>query len=178
MPHTLRADYQSLPQAQLCLYSSLIFRNSVATEPQSLLCSVLHLGSHLQVAIWSFQHSVQVIHDHTCMHRVFILYYFNSPHRSTTWSILHIDLYKCNINWLEIDCIDRNGVITSYRVLFQVQGGAVIPGEVNVMDRTFTASGLTPHKNYVFRVAGVNSNSTGPYSNEITVLTDEDGNYL
>ena len=43
-------------------------------------------------------------------------------------------------------------------MIFQEQGGAVIPGEMNVMDRTFTASGLTPHTNYIFRVAGVNSN--------------------
>ena len=81
-----------------------------------------------------------------------------------------------NINWLEIDCIERNGVITNYTVVFQEQGGAVIPGEVNVMDRTFTASGLTPHTNYIFRVAGVNSNGTGPYTNNTMVMTEEDGN--
>ena len=79
-----------------------------------------------------------------------------------------------NINWRQIDCIERNGEITSYTVVFQEQGGAVIPGEANVMDRTFTASGLTPHTNYIFRVAGVNSNGTGPYSNDISILTDED----
>ena len=82
-----------------------------------------------------------------------------------------------NINWLEIDCIERNGVITNYTVVFQEQGGAVIHGEVNVIDRTFTASGLTPHTNYTFRVAGVNSNGTGPYSKEIITLTNEDGKY-
>ena len=81
-----------------------------------------------------------------------------------------------NINWRQIDCIERNGVITDYTVVFQEQGGAVIPGEVNVMNRTFTASGLTPHTNYIFRVAGVNSNGTGPDSNNSTVLTDEDSN--
>ena len=63
-------------------------------------------------------------------------------------------------------------MITSYTVMFQEQG---VPDEVNVMDRTFTASGLTPHTNYTFRVAGVNNNGTGPYSDDITVLTDEDG---
>ena len=48
-----------------------------------------------------------------------------------------------NFDWRQIDCIERNGVITNYTVIFQEQGGAVIPGEVNVMDRSFTASGLT-----------------------------------
>ena len=66
-----------------------------------------------------------------------------------------------NFDRLELDCIERNGVITNYTVVFQEQGGAVIPGDVNVIDRTFTASGLTPHTNYIFRVAGVNSNGTG-----------------
>ena len=56
------------------------------------------------------------------------------------------------ITWDTIECIDRNGLITDYTVVFQEQGGAVIPGEVNVMDRTFTASELTPHTNYTFRV--------------------------
>ena len=78
-------------------------------------------------------------------------------------------------SWRQIECIERNGVITNYTVVFQEQGGAVVPGEVNVMYRNFTASGLTPHTNYIFRVAGVNSNGTGPYSNVITVVTDEDG---
>ena len=60
-------------------------------------------------------------------------------------------------------------------MVFQEQGGAVIPGEVNVMDRTFTASGLAPHTSYTFRIAGVNSNGTGPYTNTIVILTDEEG---
>ena len=66
-------------------------------------------------------------------------------------------------------------MITNYTVVFQEQGGAVIPGEVNVMDRMFTASGLTPHTNYIFRVAGINTNGTGRFSNDITFYSDEDG---
>ena len=68
-------------------------------------------------------------------------------------------------------------MITDYTVVFQEQGGAVIPGDVNVMNRTFTASGLTPHTNYIFRVAGVNSNGTGPYSNNNTFITKQDGTH-
>ena len=80
-----------------------------------------------------------------------------------------------SVSWSTIECIERNGAITNYTVVFQEQGGAVIPGEVNVMDRTFTASGLTPHTSYTFRVAGVNSNDTGPYTNISGILTEEDG---
>ena len=80
-----------------------------------------------------------------------------------------------SVSWSTIECIERNGEITNYAVVFQEQGGAVFPGEMNVMNRTFTASGLTPHTNYTFRVAGVNSNGTGPYTSIITFKTDEDG---
>ena len=80
-----------------------------------------------------------------------------------------------SVSWSTIECIERNGEITNYTMVFQEQGGVVIPGEVNVMDRTFTASGLTPNTNYTFSVAGVNSNGTGPYTNISTILTDEDG---
>ena len=80
-----------------------------------------------------------------------------------------------SVSWSAIECIERNGEITNYAVIFQEQGGAVIPGEVNVMDRTFTASGLTPRTNYIFRVAGVNSNGTGPYSDGIVITTTAEG---
>ena len=96
-----------------------------------------------------------------------------SPH-NLTYSVTSGSII---ITWDTIECIERNGVITDYTVVFQEQGGAVIPGEVNVMDRTFTASGLTPHTNYTFRVAGVNINGTctGPFSDSVIILTHEEG---
>ena len=89
--------------------------------------------------------------------------------------ILSTTSRSVSVSWSTIECIKRNGEITNYTVVFQEQGGAVIPGEVNVMDRAFTASGLTPHTSYTFRIAGVNSNGTGPYTNTIVILTDEEG---
>ena len=96
------------------------------------------------------------------------------PPRDVTPSITSRSV---SVSWSTIECIERNGVITNYTVVFQEQGGAVIPGEVNVTDRTFTASGLTPHTNYTFRVAGINSNGTGPFFNTIKFKTDEDGKF-
>ena len=78
-----------------------------------------------------------------------------------------------SVSWTAIDCIERNGVITGYTVEFQEQGGARIPGEV--VGQTFTASGLTPHTNYTFRVAGVNRNGMGPFSSIIAITANEDG---
>ena len=59
-------------------------------------------------------------------------------------------------------------------VEFQEMGGALIPGVV--VNRTFTASGLTPYTNYTFRVAGVNGNGTGLFSNITNMLTEEESN--
>ena len=78
------------------------------------------------------------------------------------------------MSWGAIECIERNGEITGYTVEFQERGGAIVHGEV--MGQTFTASGLTPHVEYTFRVAGHNSNGRGPFSNTTTITTDQDGN--
>ena len=74
------------------------------------------------------------------------------------------------VTWDTIDCIEHKGVITSYSVEFHEEGGADIPGEM--MGQSFTASGLTPNTSYTFRVAGVNANGTGPFTENITINTD------
>ena len=80
-----------------------------------------------------------------------------------------------SVLWVTIDCIDRNGEITGYEVEFrQADGPAITTGEV--MGLTFIASGLQPFTNYTFRVAGVNSEGRGPFTDIITICTDEDGN--
>ena len=39
------------------------------------------------------------------------------------------------------ECIEHNGILTGYTVVFQELGGTTIPGEV--MDQSFTANDLT-----------------------------------
>ena len=79
-----------------------------------------------------------------------------------------------NVSWNEIECIERNGMISNYTVEFLPLGGSVIPGVLMVDERRFTVSGLTPFTNYTFRVAGVNSVGTGPLSDVVTMETLED----
>ena len=80
-----------------------------------------------------------------------------------------ISFNAVTVTWDVIDCIERNGIITGYVVEFQEQGGARITGEV--VGQSFTAAGLTPATRYTFRVAGVNSNGTGPFTAERTFTT-------
>ena len=79
------------------------------------------------------------------------------------------------VTWDTIECIQRNGIITNYTVVFQEQGGANVPGNVNIVNRTFSATEFTPFTNYTFQVAGVNDVATGPLTDIITITTDEDG---
>ena len=77
------------------------------------------------------------------------------------------------VTWDTIECIERNGIITNYTVVFQEQGGADVPG--NTVGMIFSAEELTPHANYTFQIAGVNDVGTGLYTSVITVTTAEDG---
>ena len=72
------------------------------------------------------------------------------------------------VTWDTIECIERNGIITGYTVVFQEQGGANVPG------RTFSATELTPFTNYIFQVAGVNDAGTGVFA-VLTITTAEEG---
>ena len=80
------------------------------------------------------------------------------------------------VTWNTIDCIERNGIITGYTVVFQEQGGANVTG--NTVNRTFSAGKLTPYTNYTFQVAGVNDVDTGLFTDVVTITTDEDGLFI
>ena len=75
-------------------------------------------------------------------------------------------------SWDVIECIERNGFINVYNVVFEDLSGAVVPGKVT--NQNFTVSGLTPHTTYTFRVAGINNNGQGPFSDTLTITTDEE----
>ena len=92
-------------------------------------------------------------------------------------NFLSITSKSVSVSWTQITCIERNGPITDYTVEFQEVGEALIPDGVMV-NRTFTASGLTPYTNYTFRVAGVNDNGTGPFSNVTSIMTEEESDFL
>ena len=76
--------------------------------------------------------------------------------------------------WEDINCIDRNGRITSYDVMFGVSGKAMI---MNISGRSFTADELRPFTNYTFQVRGVNNEGSGPYSDTKIITTSETGEF-
>ena len=79
--------------------------------------------------------------------------------------------------WEEINCIDRNGRITSYDVMYG-ELGEVMRMMSGISERSFTANELRPFTNYTFQVRGVNSVDSGPYSDLIIITTPEAGNLI
>ena len=81
------------------------------------------------------------------------------------------------MNWDEITCRERNGVITNYLVELKKEGvGEPIPGMLMINERRFFANGsqIIPFTNYTFHVAGRNMQGQGPYSEIMIIQTMED----
>ena len=79
--------------------------------------------------------------------------------------------------WGDINCIDRNGRITSYDVIYGVLGEAMMMRS-GISERSFTADDLRSFTNYTVQVRGVNSVDSGPYSAPKIITTAETGNLL
>ena len=74
------------------------------------------------------------------------------------------------VQWEEVNCIDRNGLITSYRIRAMTSGEDDMINTVGDV-REATITGLTPSTEYTVSVAAVNSQDTGPYSAGMMVET-------
>ena len=71
------------------------------------------------------------------------------------------------MTWDTIECIERNGIILDYTV------DSDAPGSISGM--IFSAEGLTPNRPYTFRVAGVTDAGTGPFTDTISIILDDEG---
>ena len=79
------------------------------------------------------------------------------------------------IEWDEVDCEERNGVITGYSVRYGLSSGmprkTVNISGTDVENRIFRMDGLLIRTNYSFEVAAINRNGVGAYTSAITITT-------
>ncbi len=68
------------------------------------------------------------------------------------------------LTWTEIDCLDGNGIITSYIIQYGEGTNRNIFINTQSNATTHLIPGLKPFTQYTFTVAGVNSVNTGPFS--------------
>ena len=87
-----------------------------------------------------------------------------------------------NVTWDIVPPIDQNGIITMYEVMYQPL--ETFNGNINT--QTMNVSGtemsvilmeLQEFVNYTISVRAHTSVGAGPYSDEVTVLTLQDGKY-
>ena len=72
------------------------------------------------------------------------------------------------LTWDELSCVDHNGELTGYRVEY---GTTTFNNMTTLNGTSFTVTRLLANTTYMFRVAAVNSNGTGPYSTVVTGQT-------
>ena len=85
-----------------------------------------------------------------------------------------------SLTWKNIDCIQRNGVLTGFDIKYYRQvDGALATTIVGGSDTTsYTVGDLFPYSEYWFHIAAVNSEGLGPYNAFIgPIRTNEYGGF-
>ena len=84
---------------------------------------------------------------------------------------MFVQLTEVLLKWRELTCIQQNGLITGYIVRYYASCGVDrnIQKNKSVVTNATIINGLTPNIDYVFQVAAVNVNGTGPFSEPITL---------
>ena len=84
---------------------------------------------------------------------------------------MSVQLTEVSLQWREVPCVQQNRPITGYIVRFYKTCGADRGIQWNKLVGTTCGiiDGLTPNTEYVFQVAAVNVNGTGPFSEPITL---------
>ena len=87
---------------------------------------------------------------------------------------------EIRVSWSEVPEIDRNGIITMYEVKYEplMTFGVLTPATVNTTNLTIIVGGLEEDVEYNISVRAYTSVGPGPYSEEITDRTFEDGELL
>ena len=76
-----------------------------------------------------------------------------------------------DVQWSELDCALRNGDIIAYIVMRTGQVGDQQTVHVPGNQSSVTITGLDPLTEYIIRVAAVNRNGTGPFSDPLSATT-------
>ena len=132
--------------------------------------------------LWPPQQQAQTlqVRMHDCNQFCVTVFYYTGPGASPRNIRSTITAISITLMWDRLSCVDRNGEITGYRILY----GTTTPLDQTEMitgtsssDRTFTASGLVPLTTYMFRIAAVNSDGVGPYSDMESITTATQSTY-
>ena len=86
-----------------------------------------------------------------------------------------------NVRWEEVPSIDRNGIIVVYEVCYQsleTFSGTIMKKVVNVSELFLELTDLEEFVEYNISVRAYTSQGPGPFSDNITQMTQEDGMFI
>ena len=79
------------------------------------------------------------------------------------------------LNWTNIECLQQNGIITSFTIRYRLQGSTQdTPVNTQTAATSFNVTGLSAFTIYTFSVAGSNSIGMGAFSASADIRTAED----
>ena len=76
------------------------------------------------------------------------------------------------VQWGPVDCSEQNGVITGYRVQYEVVDSGNVQNMTVDSGDNVTISSLVPSTSYSIQVAAETSEGIGPYTDSLTARTD------
>ena len=85
---------------------------------------------------------------------------------------------QVNVTWGDVPLTDQNGMIITYEVEYIPLvdfDGAIEKNTTNVSVLSVTLMRLQEYVNYTISVRAYTNAGAGPYSDPVTVLTNEDG---
>ena len=101
-----------------------------------------------------------------------------SPDNVRVMTVSSTSIY---VTWDIVPPIDQNGIITMYEVMYQpleTFNGNISTNTINLTNMSVLLTDLQEFVNYTISVRAYTSVGAGPYSDEVTVLTLEDGKEL
>ena len=82
------------------------------------------------------------------------------------------------VSWQPPPVIDHNGPLTGHMIQYTRVGSSDIMNDVVTSGTTHTTiSGVVAYSNYSIRVAPVNDQGAGPFSNPVVQVSGEDGKF-
>ena len=85
-------------------------------------------------------------------------------------SVSGVGVTSLSLQWGEVECVDRNGLITGYSVRYGPSESSS-KQTVTVLSRAFSIDRLLIRTSYSFEVAAVNRNGIGVYSLAVIATT-------
>jgi len=81
------------------------------------------------------------------------------------------------VSWDPPPAIDHNGPISGYVIEYTRVESSDMMSVTVTSETTYTISGLVAYTNYSVRVAAMNVNGTGPFSNPVVQVSGQDGEF-